>query len=82
MADGSAEAISIANRYFALADGMVSGLKDHLAEDVVLIWFGQVIRGKKNAASFMLSNKKGSFHMFPDIMPISNISCKGKRSNR
>ncbi|XP_077268862.1 uncharacterized protein LOC143900938 isoform X1 [Temnothorax americanus] len=71
-----AQAISVANCYFALADGMVPGFKDHLAEHVVLKWFGQVIKGKKNVAAFMLSNKKESFHTFSDIMPILDISRK------
>lgn len=76
MADKRAQAISVANHYFMLADGMVSGFKDHLAEHIVLKWFGHVIRGKENVADFILSNKKNSFHMFSDIMPISDISCR------
>lgn len=79
MVDERAQAISVANHYFVLADGMVFGFKDHLAKHVVLKWFGQVIRGKENVADFMLANKKNSFHTFSDIIPISDISCKNKR---
>jgi len=82
MTDERAQAISVANRYFVLADGMVPGLKDYLAEHVVLNWFGKIIKGRENVAAFMLSNKKESFHTFSDIMPISGISCNSKRSNR
>lgn len=82
MTDERAQVISVANRYFVLADGMVPGFEDYLAEHVVLTWFGKVIKGKKNVAAFMLSNKKESFHTFSDIMPISGIPCKSKQSNR
>ncbi|XP_011638849.1 uncharacterized protein LOC105428308 [Pogonomyrmex barbatus] len=71
MVDEHAQAISVANRYFVLVDGMISGFKDHLAEDVVLKWFGQTISGKENVAVFLLSNKMKSFHTFSNIIPIS-----------
>ncbi|KYN15425.1 PREDICTED: uncharacterized protein LOC108765127 [Trachymyrmex cornetzi] len=82
MVDEHAEAISIANYYFMLVDGMVPGFKDHLAEDVVLKWFGNVITGRKKVTAFMLFNKTESFHTFSDIMPISGIPHKSKQSNR
>ncbi|XP_012538128.1 uncharacterized protein LOC105837692 [Monomorium pharaonis] len=82
MANKRIQAISIANRYFILADGMIPGLKDHLAEQVVLKWFGQVIKGRENVANFILFNKMKVFHMFSDIMPISGISCGNKQSKR
>lgn len=82
MADECAQAISVANRYFVLVDGMIPGFKDHLADHVVLKWFGKVIKGKKNVAAFLLSDKMESFHTFSDITPISGISCASKRSNR
>ncbi|XP_011167171.2 uncharacterized protein LOC105201032 [Solenopsis invicta] len=75
-----AQAISIANRYFMLADEMAPNFKDHLTEHVVLKWFGQVIKGKENVAAFLLSNEIKTFHTFSDIMPISDISYK--QSNR
>ncbi|EGI57325.1 PREDICTED: uncharacterized protein LOC105154081 [Acromyrmex echinatior] len=81
MVNEHAEAISIANYYFMLVDGMVPGFKDHLAEHVVLKWFGNVITGRKKVTTFLLSNKTESVHKFPDIMPISGISHKSKQSN-
>jgi len=82
MVNEHAEAISIANYYFMLVDGMVPGFKDHLAEHVVLNWFGKVITGRKKVTAFMLSNKTESFHKFFDIMPISGIPHKSKQLNR
>lgn len=82
MTDECAQAISVANCYFVLVDGMVAGFKDHLADNVVLKWFRKVITGKENVAAFMLSNKMESFHTFSDITPISGISCASKQSNR
>ncbi|XP_011868201.1 PREDICTED: uncharacterized protein LOC105562185 [Vollenhovia emeryi] len=82
MTDKRAQAVSVANHYFALVDGMVPGFKDHLAETVVLKWFGNVVRGRENVVAFLMSNKKGSFHTFPDITAISNMSCKSEQSNR
>jgi len=82
MAHEHAQAISIANRYFLLADGMVPGFKEHLAEHVVLKWFGQVIKGRENVTAFMQSNKTESFHAFSNITPISGISYESERSNR
>lgn len=83
MVDEHAEAISIANRYFMLVDGIIPGFKDHLAEHVILKWFGKVITGRKKVTAFMLSNKMESFHTFSDIIsPISGIPHKSKQSNR
>ncbi|XP_012054875.1 PREDICTED: uncharacterized protein LOC105617949 [Atta cephalotes] len=82
MVNEHAEAISIANYYFMLVDGMVPGFKNHLAEHVVLKWFGKVITGRKKVTAFMLSNKTESFHKFSDIMPISGIPHKSKQLNR
>ncbi|XP_011698355.1 PREDICTED: uncharacterized protein LOC105456172 [Wasmannia auropunctata] len=83
MSDERAHAISVVNRFALLVEGMIPGFKDHLAEDVVLKWFGKVqIRGRKNVAAFLLSNKMETFHMFSNITPISGISYESKRSNR
>jgi len=79
MADEHAQAISIANHYFLLVDGMVPGFKEHLAEHVVLKWFGQVIKGRENITAFMRSNKTKSFHMSSNITPISGISYESKQ---
>lgn len=75
-------AISIANRYFMLADRMMFGLEDHLAKNVVLKWFGKEIRGKENVNAFFMSDRTESLHMFPDIMPISGITIEEKQSKR
>jgi len=82
MADEHAQTISIANHYFLLVDGMVPGFKEHLAEHVVLKWFGQEIKGRENVTAFIRSNKTESFHTFPNITPISGISYESKQSNR
>ncbi|KAL0107692.1 hypothetical protein PUN28_014770 [Cardiocondyla obscurior] len=71
-----AQAISVVNHYSVLVDGIISGFKDHLAEDVTLKWFGHEIRGKENVAAFMLTNKKRSFHKFSNIIPVPVVSCK------
>ncbi|XP_012232130.2 uncharacterized protein [Linepithema humile] len=74
MTDKRAQAISVANHYFILADGMVSDLENYFADDVIFIWFGRKIMGKKNVVDFLLSNEIKSFHSFPNIMPISGIA--------
>lgn len=75
-------AISVANHYFMLADGMIPGFKDHLAKNVVLKWFGKEIRGEENVAAFITSDKTESLHVFQNIIPISNTIIEEKQSNR
>lgn len=76
MASERAQAISVANHYFVLVDGLAPGFKDYLSEHVVLKWFGHVIKGRNNVVAFMQSNKKESLHTFRKIMPVSDISGK------
>lgn len=80
--DERTRAISFANCYFALVDGLASGLAGHLAEDVVLDWFGRTVRGRKNVTSFMEAHKVNSRHVFRSITPISGINYERKSSNR
>ncbi|XP_072745578.1 uncharacterized protein [Anoplolepis gracilipes] len=83
MTNERAQAISVANNYFMLADGITPGLKDHLAKNVVLKWFGKNITGRKNVAAFIASHRTESSHMFHDIMPILDITtCEEEQSNR
>ncbi|EZA50607.1 hypothetical protein DMN91_003726 [Ooceraea biroi] len=76
MVDERAQAISVANCYSVLVDDMFPGFKDYLAKHVTLKWFGQYIKGRKNVADFMLSDKRKSIHKFHKIMPTSNITWK------
>lgn len=80
--DEQKQAISFANSYFALADGLASGLESHLSENVILDWFGRTIRGKRNVSAFMEAHKVNSRHMFADILPTTDIHYKQKRPNR
>ncbi|XP_043253447.1 uncharacterized protein LOC122397975 [Colletes gigas] len=80
--DEHTQAISFANNYFALVDGLASGLENHLSNDVVLDWFGRTIRGRKNVTAFMEAHKVNSRHKFRNIVPIASIGYKKKRSNR
>nr|XP_033337273.1 uncharacterized protein LOC117226736 [Megalopta genalis] len=81
--DERIQAISFANCYFSMVDGLVSGLEDHLSENVVLDWFGRTVSGKKNVAAFMNSrNQVNSRHVFKNIVPRSDIGYKGKSSKR
>ncbi|XP_031834593.1 uncharacterized protein LOC116427896 [Nomia melanderi] len=80
--DERTRAISFANCYFALVDGLASGLDSHLAEDVVLDWFGRTVRGRRNVAAFMEAHKVNSRHVFKSIAPSSGVSYEGKSSNR
>lgn len=82
MADEYAEAISFANSYFALVDGLAFGIENHLAKDVVLDWFGRTIRGRTNVATFMQTHKVSSRHIFSSITPTSCIAYKKKDANR
>lgn len=82
MTNELARAISIANHYFMLADGMIPGFKDHLAKHVELEWFGKKITGKKTVAAFIMSHKMESFHKFDDIKSISDFTANEKQSNR
>ncbi|XP_015431564.1 PREDICTED: uncharacterized protein LOC107187888 [Dufourea novaeangliae] len=77
-----AEAISFANCYFALVDGLASGLDSHLAENVVLDWFGRTVTGRRNVTAFMEAHKVNSRHMFRTIMPCTSIGYQRKPSNR
>ncbi|XP_076641221.1 uncharacterized protein LOC143352528 [Halictus rubicundus] len=80
--DECTQAISFANCYFSLADGLASGFEDHLAEDVILDWFGKTIRGKKNVVAFMEAYKVNSRHMFRTIVPTSDIGYKKTSTKR
>lgn len=81
-ADEHSRAISFMNSYFSLIDGLASGLENHLAENVILDWFGKTIRGKRNVSTFIKKNKVDSRHMFASIKPIDGIRYKENRSYR
>ncbi|XP_033356125.1 uncharacterized protein LOC117236869 isoform X1 [Bombus vosnesenskii] len=68
------EAISFANSYFALVDGLVSGLENQLSEDVVLYWFGSLIKGRKHVSTFLRSRKLNSRHIFSHIISTTDIN--------
>jgi len=72
------QAMSVAHCYFLLADDLFPGLKDHLAEDVTLNWFGRKIKGRQKVANFMLCDKKRFTHIFNEVVPISNITWEKK----
>lgn len=74
MAEDHSRAISFAESYFSLVDGLATGLEDHLAKNVVLDWFGRTIRGRENVAEFMKIQKIGSRHVFNSIDPADDIS--------
>ncbi|XP_050447053.1 uncharacterized protein LOC126849349 isoform X2 [Cataglyphis hispanica] len=61
---------------------MIPGLKNHLAKNVVLEWFGKKITGKKDVAAFITSYRIKCFHTFDDIKPTLNIATLEKQSNR
>lgn len=67
MANNIAEAILIARYYAGQVDGVFPGLKDQLAEDVVLDWFGMKMEGNGCVASFMLRDYIESCHKFDEI---------------
>ncbi|KOX70933.1 hypothetical protein WN51_03362 [Melipona quadrifasciata] len=75
------QAISFANIYFSLVDGLISGLENCLSENVVLDWFGNVIEGRKNVSAFIKNHKTISKHIFLDITPITGVSFEEKHSN-
>lgn len=76
------QAISFANSYFALVDGLASGLENHLSEDVVLDWFGRTVKGRRNVTTFIEAHKVNSRHIFSQIVPVPGIGYKKKQSNR
>ncbi|KAK0078347.1 hypothetical protein PV325_002659 [Microctonus aethiopoides] len=82
MADELSRAISFANGYFVLADGLVPDLEEHLAEDVVLDWFGQTIEGRYNVATFMKYQKISSRHIFNEVNPATAIGYRKQRPLR
>lgn len=69
MANNLVEAISFMECYAGLVDRLFFYLKDYLAEDVVLQWFGRTIRGNRHVTSFMLCDNMDTFHMFTKIKP-------------
>ncbi|XP_015593388.1 uncharacterized protein LOC107266896 [Cephus cinctus] len=79
MSDEYSRAISFANSYFALVDGLATGLEDHLADDVILDWFGETIKGRANVTAFMKAHKFDSRHMFTNITPTASIGYRKKR---
>ena len=70
------KAVSFTNSYFALADGLVSGLENCLADNVVLDWFGKTIQGRANVSAFMNTHKVNSRHVFDEITPTNRIGYK------
>ncbi|XP_015114767.1 uncharacterized protein LOC107039580 [Diachasma alloeum] len=82
MEEELSQAVSFVNSYFALVDGLASDLEDHLADDVVLDWFGQTIKGRKDVASFMKYQKIKSRHVFNEITPKTSIGYREHRSLR
>ncbi|XP_076760718.1 uncharacterized protein LOC143429142 [Xylocopa sonorina] len=80
--DEQRQAISFANSYFALADGLATGLESHLSEDVVLDWFGKTVRGRRNVSAFLGAHKVNSRHVFPHIVPITGIDYEKIEANR
>ncbi|XP_029036290.2 uncharacterized protein LOC114872815 isoform X2 [Osmia bicornis bicornis] len=80
--DERMQAISFANSYFALVDGLASGLENHLSEDVVLDWFGRTVRGRRNVTTFIEAHKVNSRHIFSEITPVAGIGYKKKHFNR
>ncbi|OXU31445.1 hypothetical protein TSAR_004723 [Trichomalopsis sarcophagae] len=76
------KAVSFTNSYFALADGLVTGLENCLAENVVLDWFGKTIKGRTNVAAFMNKHKVHSRHVFNDISPTDSIGYNKKPTRR
>ena len=80
--DEHRQAISLANSYFALVDGLATGLESHLSEDVVLDWFGRRIIGRRCVIAFIQAHKVNSRHMFADIVPTAGIGYKKNHSNR
>ncbi|XP_043802544.1 uncharacterized protein LOC122720121 isoform X1 [Apis laboriosa] len=74
------QAISVANSYFALADGLADGIHNYLSEDVILDWFGWIVEGRKNVSAFMESHD--SRHIYSYIVPTTNISYKKKKLKR
>ncbi|XP_017766489.1 PREDICTED: uncharacterized protein LOC108555370 [Eufriesea mexicana] len=76
------QAISFANSYFALVDGLASGLESQLSKDVVLDWFGKMVKGRRNVAAFMEAHKMNSRHIFSRIVSTTDIVYEMKHSNR
>ena len=80
--ENHAQAISFANSYFALVDGLVSDLESQLSEDVVLYWFGSLIKGKKRVSTFLRNRKLNTRHIFPHIISTTDISYEKERLTR
>lgn len=80
--DEFTQAISFANCYFSLVDGLASNLHSHLDENVALDWFGKMVHGRRDVAAFMEAHKVNSRHVFKSIAPSSGISCGRKSTNR
>ncbi|XP_076237346.1 uncharacterized protein LOC143181043 [Calliopsis andreniformis] len=80
--DERVQAISFTNNYFALVDGLASGLESRLSENVVLDWFGRQIKGRRNVTAFMETHKVTSRHIFVDIVPSTGIEYKKRQRNR
>ncbi|KAH0550638.1 uncharacterized protein LOC123261892 [Cotesia glomerata] len=82
MSEDLSQAVSFANGYFALADGLVDDLANYLAEDVILDWFGQTIKGRKNVSTFMKFQNINSRHIIDEINPSSTIEYRKIRPLR
>lgn len=82
MSQDLSQAVSFANSYFALADGLVGDLDNYLAEDVILDWFGQTIKGRKNVSEFMKFQSINSRHIIDEINPSSIIEYRKSRPLR
>ncbi|CAD6237156.1 GSCOCG00002170001-RA-CDS [Cotesia congregata] len=82
MSEDLSEAVSFANGYFALADGLIDDLANYLAEDVILDWFGQTIKGRKNVSAFMKFQNVNSRHIIDEINPSTTIEYRKIRPLR
>ena len=82
MTDEHSRAVSFANSYFTLVDGLASGLEEYLAEDVILDWFGRTVTGKANVNTFMKVHKVNSRHVFNNILPTESIGYRKYKLNR
>ncbi|XP_033210672.1 uncharacterized protein LOC117168883 isoform X2 [Belonocnema kinseyi] len=82
MTNEQSRAVSFANSYFTLVDGLASGLEDYLVGDVILDWFGRTVRGKRNVNTFMKAHKVNSRHIFNNIVPTETIGYRKYNLNR
>lgn len=76
----NADAISFANNFFVLADGLVPGINKYLAKEVILNWFGKTIKGKHKVAAFLHNGKITTAHHFPIITPSDGFEYQIYRS--